>query len=46
MSVIACVSAADPDRQQKILSHTLVNLSVTRLAIYDLENNSMGTIIY
>ena len=35
MSAIACVSAAEPDRQQNILSWTGVNLSVTRLAMYD-----------
>ena len=36
---MACVSAALPDRQQYILSVMCVSLSVTRFAIYELQNN-------
>ena len=34
---MACVAAADPDRQQNTLSVTGVSLSVTRFAMYALN---------
>lgn len=37
---MACVAAADPDRQQNTLSVTGVSLSVTRFAMYALYNGN------
>lgn len=36
-SAMACVSAAEPERQQKMWSWICVSLSVTRLAMYELR---------
>ena len=40
ISAMACVAAADPDRQQNTLSVTGVSLSVTRFAMYALNKGN------